>query len=46
MTKIQEVIKAESELREEIKQQVKEARKRIIKGEFILNESILKEFQI
>ena len=46
MTKIQVVIKTKTGLKEEIKQQVKEARNRIAKGEFIINEDILKEFQV
>ena len=46
MAEIKEVIRFEPELRNEIRQQVKEARERIAKGEFISNKDILKEFEV
>ncbi len=44
MAEIKEVIRIEPELREEVIEQVQEARKRIVKGQFVSNEEILKEF--
>lgn len=41
---IKTAINLEPELRDEIKEQVKEARERIAKGQFISNEEMLKEF--
>ena len=46
MAEIKEVIKLEPELREEVIEQVKEARERITKGQFVSNEDILKEFDV
>jgi hypothetical protein len=46
MAEIKEVIKLEPELREEVIEQVKEARERIAKGQFVSNEDILKEFDV
>jgi hypothetical protein len=46
MAEIKEIIKLEPELKEEIIEQVKEARKRIAKGEFVTNEEVLKEFHV
>ena len=43
MAEIKEVI-IEPELRKEVIEQVKEARERIAKGQFVSNEAILKEF--
>ena len=44
MAEIKHVIRLEPELREEVIQQVEEARERIAKGQFVSNEDILKEF--
>ena len=44
MAEIKEVIRLEPELQEEVIEQVKEARERIAKGQFISNDDILKEF--
>jgi len=46
MAEIKEMISLEPELREEVIEQVQEARKRISKGQFIRNKDILKEFGI
>ncbi len=46
VAEIKEVIKIEPELREEIIQQVQEARKRIAAGKFVKNKDILKEFDV
>ena len=46
VAEIKVAINLEPELKEEIKQQINEARKRMEKGEFISNEEILKEFSI
>lgn len=44
MAEIKEMISLQPELREEVITQVKEARKRISKGQFIRNKDVLKEF--
>ena len=44
VSEIKMAINLEPELRDEIKEQVKEARERIAKGQFISNEEMLKEF--
>ncbi|GBE20265.1 MAG TPA: hypothetical protein ENG87_01420 [Candidatus Pacearchaeota archaeon] len=44
VAEIRIAVNIEPKLREEIKQQVNEARERIKKGEFVSNEEILKEF--
>ena len=44
VAEIKIAINLEPELKEEIKQQVNEARKRMEKGEFISNEEMLREF--
>lgn len=44
MAEIKEIISLEPELREEVIMQVKEARKRISKGQFTRNKDLLKEF--
>ncbi len=46
MAEIKEVIRLEPELREEVIEQVREARERIAKGQFVSNEDILKEFDV
>jgi len=46
ITEIKVAINLEPELKEEIKQRVKEARCRISDGEIISNEDILKEFDL
>lgn len=46
MAEIKEVIRFEPAVREEIKLQVKQARERIAKGEFVSNKDILKEFEL
>ena len=46
MAEIKEVIRLEPELREEVIEQVQEARERIAKGQFVSNEDILKEFDV
>ncbi|HIJ10888.1 TPA: hypothetical protein HA278_02415 [Candidatus Woesearchaeota archaeon] len=46
MAEIKQVIRLEPELREEVIQQVKEARERIAKGQFVSNGDILKEFDV
>ena len=46
IAEIKEIISIEPELREEIIEQVNEARKRISKGDYIPNEDILKEFEV
>jgi hypothetical protein len=44
MAEIKEVIRLEPELREEVIEQVQEARERIANGKFVSNDDILKEF--
>ena len=44
VAEIKEVIKLEPELREEVIEQIQEARERIGKGQFVSNKDILKEF--
>ena len=44
MLEIRTAINLEPELRNEIKQQVKEARERMLRGEFVSNKEILKDF--
>ena len=44
VSEIKVAINLEPELRDEIKEQVKEARARLSKGEFVSNEEMLKEF--
>ncbi len=44
IAEIKEMIKLNPELKEEIKQNIQEARERISKGKFISNEDMLKEF--
>ena len=46
VNEIRVAIHLEPELREEIKQQVAEARERISRGDFVSNEDILKEFEL
>lgn len=46
VNEIRIAIHLEPELREEIKQQVAEARERMSRGEFVSNEEILKEFEL
>ena len=46
MAEIKEVIRLEPELRDEVIEQVQEARERIAKGRFVSNEEILKEFDL
>ena len=46
VAEIKVAINVEPELREEIKQQVTEARNRISVGKFVSNKDILKEFEI
>ena len=46
ITEIKVAINLEPELKEEIKQQVNAARKRISKGEFISNEEVMSEFEM
>lgn len=46
MAEIKEIIRLEPELREEVIEQVQEARKRIAKGQFVSNEEVLKEFDV
>jgi len=46
MAEIKEVIKLEPELCEEIKLQVREARERIAKGNYVSNKEILTEFGV
>jgi uncharacterized coiled-coil DUF342 family protein len=44
MTEIKEIIRLEPELREEVKERVKQARERIARGEAVSNDDILREF--
>ena len=46
MAEIKEVIRLEPELRDEVIEQVQEARKRIAQGKFVSNDDILKEFDV
>ena len=46
ISEIKMAINMEPELRDEIKEQIKEARARISKGEFVSNEEILREFGV
>ena len=46
MAEIKIAIKLEPELREDIKDHIKEARARLFKGKFISNEEMLKEFSV
>ncbi|MBS3123124.1 hypothetical protein J4437_00655 [Candidatus Woesearchaeota archaeon] len=46
IAEIKKVIKLQPELREEVIEQVKEARKRIAKGQGVSNNDILKEFDV
>ena len=46
VNQIKIAINLEPELRDEIKERVKEARARIAKGEFVSNEEVLKEFEL
>jgi len=46
MAVLRELIGIDLELKEEVKEQVRQARKRIAKGEFVSNKDILKEFDL
>ena len=46
MAEIKEVIRLEPELREEVIEQLQEARERIAKRRFVSNEEIVREFEI
>lgn len=46
ISEIKIAISLDSELREEIKERVAEARKRMKKGDYISNEDIIKEFDV